>query len=62
MGTYISEQRMQLGQIRELLDARTYLNAQPAGGTPGLWDAPGYPELTTNQLLGIYRATLKARS
>ena len=29
-----------------------YLNATPAD-IPGLWNAPGYPELTTNQLIEI---------
>lgn len=35
-----------------ILDAARRLNAVPAD-IPGLWTAPGYPELTTSQLLQI---------
>lgn len=35
-------------------DAAERLGATPAD-IPGLWNAPGYPELTTGQLLSIAR-------
>lgn len=46
-----------LARTRAVLDARQRLGAQPSDGTmPGLWNVPGYPELTTNQLLNLARA------
>lgn len=33
--------------------AARWLNAMPAG-VPGLWNLPGYPELTSGQLVDVY--------
>jgi hypothetical protein len=41
---------------KTLSDAVKKLNATPAT-IPGLWNAPGYPELTTAQLLQIAGGT-----
>lgn len=38
-------------RIPTVADAAEILRARPAADIPGLWYAPGYPELTTNQLL-----------
>jgi len=37
-------------KMNPIVEAARKLNATPAN-IPGLWNAPGYPELTTGQLL-----------
>jgi hypothetical protein len=39
-------------------DIASDLNAAPAD-LPGLWNVPGYPELTTGQLISVWRGLLK---
>lgn len=35
--------------------AADFLRAKPAGDIPGLWNVPGHPELTSGQLLDLWR-------
>lgn len=38
--------------MNSIVEAARKLNATPSD-IPGLWNAPGYPELTTGQLLSV---------
>lgn len=45
----------------EILAIAAIIGATPAD-IPGLWNAPGYPELTTAQMVQVARQTEEARA
>ena len=51
------------GYQAAVAQAATKLDAKPDTRIPGLWHVPGYPELTTNQLLSVAaRAAIEGKT